>query len=736
MASGSGIGKSAGNGLMENAAFLKNVLDCIQDGISILDSELNILFVNQSMEKWYAHQMPLVGRKCFEVYHGREEACEICPSLQSLKSGKQAVEVVPYTAAEGVKGWLELFTFPLKDSTTGGVAGVVEYVRDISERKRAEESEERFRKLSEASFEGIAIHDGGKILAANKALADMFGYELSDVTGMSGQALVVPEYRDFLLKKEEPYEAECLKKDGTTFICKVRGKEIPYQGRQARVSAIRDITERKRAEEALRESEERFRTLIENIPGAFYRCAMDDEWTMFFLSNAIKDIAGYPASGFIDNNIRSFMSIVHPDDREMVKKVVYEEVNNNKPFELVYRLVDVEGEVHWVYEKGRGVYSEEGKVLYLDGCIYDVTERRRMEEDLRQSKQQVEDILESISDAFFVLDNQWRFTFVNSQAERLLHRSRKELTGKNIWEEFPDAVGSLFYDRYHMAIEQNVAVSFEEYYPPLDTWYGVRAYPYREGLSVYFRDVTERKQAEMKLKKFSEDLQRSNRELEEFAAVASHDLQSPLISVLSALNLMERYSQSGLGPEAEKYLTSAKDRIGNMVEVIRSMLEYSRVDTTDIKFKRTDLEAVLDRSIGNLMADISKSGATVTHDPLPDVSGDAALLAQVFQNLIGNAIKFQGEEPPQVHISAERKEKEWVFSVRDNGIGIDPEDIGHIFEIFHSLKARGEYHGTGIGLATCKKIEELHGGRIWAESEPGRGSTFHFTIPDREGEQS
>jgi PAS domain S-box-containing protein len=735
MASESGIGKSAGNGLMENAAFLKNVLDCIQDGISILDSELNILFVNQSMEKWYAHQMPLVGRKCFEVYHGREEACEICPSLQSLKSGKPAVEVAPYTTAEGVKGWLELFTFPLKDSTTGGGAGVIEHVRDISERKRAEaawrESEERFRKLSEASFEGIAIHERGKILAANKALADMFGYELSAVAGMSGQALVVPEHRDFLLKKEEPYEAACLKKDGTTFICKVRGKEIPYQGRQARVSAIRDITERKRAEEALRHERDYTMSIIKSTPAIV--CGIAFDGTTTFVNPACESITGYNAEEIIGKN---WWKLFYPGDEYRQLEPLFRDFEQGDVHDYEMALTAKDGKKRVISWSSVNRFDMNGKAVEIIGFGNDITERKQAEEALRMSMQQMADILESISDAFFVLDNQWRFTFVNSQAEKLLHRSRKELTGKNIWEEFPDAVGSMFYDRYHMAIEQNVAVSFEEYYPPLDTWYGVRAYPYREGLSVYFRDVNERKQAETKLKKFSEDLQRSNRELEEFAAVASHDLQSPLISVLSALNLMERYSLGGLGPEAEKYLTSAKDRIGNMVEVIRSMLEYSRVDTTDIKFKRTDLEAVLDRSIGNLMADISESGATVTHDPLPDVSGDAALLAQVFQNLIGNAIKFQGEEPPQVHISAERKEKEWAFSVRDNGIGIDPEDIEHIFEIFHSLKARGEYHGTGIGLATCKKIEELHGGRIWAESEPGRGSTFHFTIPDREGEQS
>ena len=163
--------------------------------------------------------------------------------------------------------------------------------------------------------------------------------------------------------------------------------------------------------------------------------------------------------------------------------------------------------------------------------------------------------------------------------------------------------------------------------------------------------------------------------------------------------------------------------------LINDLLAYSRIATRGKDFEPTDCGAVLDRTLGDLQFAIEDSGAEVTHDPLPTVNADDMQLGQVFQNLIGNAIKFRGEESPHVHVSAEQKGKEWVFSVRDNGIGIDPEQAERIFVIFQRLHTRDEYPGTGIGLAICKKVVERHGGRIWVESEPGKGSTFYFTIP-------
>ena len=168
-----------------------------------------------------------------------------------------------------------------------------------------------------------------------------------------------------------------------------------------------------------------------------------------------------------------------------------------------------------------------------------------------------------------------------------------------------------------------------------------------------------------------------------------------------------------------------------MEQLIKDLLEYSQVGTKGLNLKPTDCSLVVDESIPNLRAAIEETGALVTHDELPTLIVDASQMTRLFQNLIGNAIKFHGEEPLRVHVSAERKGDEWVFSVQDNGIGINPQHIERIFDVFQRLHTREEYPGTGIGLAICKRIVERHGGRIWVESEPGKGSTFFFTIPDR-----
>ena len=234
------------------------------------------------------------------------------------------------------------------------------------------------------------------------------------------------------------------------------------------------------------------------------------------------------------------------------------------------------------------------------------------------------------------------------------------------------------------------------------------------------------------LRQTADDLARSNADLQQFAYVASHDLQEPLRMVESYVQLLARRYQSKLDADADEFIGYAVEGTNRMHALINDLLEYSRMGTEDKQMEPIDSSDVLAVALDNLKAALRESGAVVTQDALPTVVADASQLAQLFQNLIGNAIKFHGQEPLRVHVSAERKGDEWVFSVRDNGIGLDTDFSDRIFVIFQRLNSRTEYPGTGIGLAICKRIVERHGGRIWVESEPGKGSTLYFTIPVRE----
>lgn len=236
------------------------------------------------------------------------------------------------------------------------------------------------------------------------------------------------------------------------------------------------------------------------------------------------------------------------------------------------------------------------------------------------------------------------------------------------------------------------------------------------------------RQAE-ELAQLAHDLERSNAELKKFAYVASHDLQEPLNQVANYVQLLEMRYRDELDEDATEFITFAVEGVSLMQTLIDDVLAYSKVDMQGIEFQMTGVEKALDQSLANLRGRIRESGAIITYDSLPTVMADSTQLMQLFQNLIGNAIKFRSEQTPEIHLGVQRQEDAWLFSVRDNGIGIDPQFADRIFVIFQRLHTRDEYAGTGMGLAICKKIVECYRGRIWVESEIGQGATFYFTMP-------
>lgn len=247
--------------------------------------------------------------------------------------------------------------------------------------------------------------------------------------------------------------------------------------------------------------------------------------------------------------------------------------------------------------------------------------------------------------------------------------------------------------------------------------------------TLLYRADLERVRAEEQLRQAGANLQRSNTDLQQFAYVASHDLTEPLRMVASYLQLLNQRHSSTLDPQAKEFINFAIDGAMRMQGLIQDLLAYSRVEMRGRSPEPTDTQQALTTALSNLKMAIEETGALITTDPLPKVQADRVQLTQVFQNLIANALKFHGPEPPRIQIGAEERDGQWLLSVRDNGIGIDPKNAERIFVIFQRLHTRQEYPGTGIGLAICKKIIERHGGRIWVESTPGQGATFFFTLP-------
>jgi PAS domain S-box-containing protein len=381
-----------------------------------------------------------------------------------------------------------------------------------------------------------------------------------------------------------------------------------------------------------------------------------------------------------------------------------------------------------------------GGALWCHAALHEraAADQRQAEQALRDSEALYHSLVETLPINVLRKDLAGRVTFGNQRYSQTLGIPLAELVGKTDFDLFPRSLAEKYVaDDRRVAATGQVFEDIEEHQRPGGTrlYMHVMKAPVYDaeariiGTQILFWDETQRKLAEEALARTTSELERSNQELERFAYVASHDLQEPLRTIASFTGLLARRYQDRLDAEAQEFIQFTVQGALRMQRLIADLLAYSRVGTKAKSLVATHGEAILKAALENLNAAVLDSGARVTHDPLPTILADEVQLIQVFQNLIGNALKFRRAEAPRVHVGVERQSGTWIFRVQDNGIGIDPQFFKRLFLIFQRLHTRDEYPGTGIGLAVCKKIVERHGGRIWVDSVPEQGSTFFFSIP-------
>jgi PAS domain S-box-containing protein len=680
----------------------------------LLDAEFNFIRVNEAYARACARDTnEFLGHNHFELYpHEENEA--IFKRVIETKVPYQAVAKAfsfPDHPEWGVTYWDWTLT-PLLDET-GDVGYLIFALNNVTERKEAEErlqeSEHKYRMLIEQAVDGIVLLDRDlRFVDVNTTACEMTGFSRDELLKLTALDLYHQDelgekplrLDEVLAGKTVIMERKATKKDGSTIEVEISAKLIQGDHIQA---IVRDITERK--------NEERRGHLITELLELFAKKA------------SRKDYLG------------AVVQLIH---------------NWTHCRHVGIRIVDKKGYVPYVAYTG---FSEEfmrlENMISLDSdmcaCIRVIS-----------GKFEPQDIPVITPAGSFRLDNSVQFAEKLSPKEMARFRGNCIRSGYTSIAVIPIRYHERPLGAVHIAdekegmvplnsvqfIESTVAPligeaiyrfsteeELERHRNNLQDLVKERTAQLQETNEELGREIATRKHAEEELKELTEELRRSNTDLEQFAYAASHDLQEPLRVVAGFVKLLEKRYRDGLDEKAHEFIDYAVDGVKRMQMLIKDLLAYSQLGTKGKTFTRTHCAVALEQAIYNLQASIEENGAEVTYDSLPTVMADTSQLSRLFQNLISNAIKFRGGEQLRIHISAERRGGEWVFSVRDNGIGIDPKYFERIFVIFQRLHTREEYEGTGIGLSVCKKIVERHGGRIWVESEVRKGSTFYFTIP-------
>jgi PAS domain S-box-containing protein len=364
------------------------------------------------------------------------------------------------------------------------------------------------------------------------------------------------------------------------------------------------------------------------------------------------------------------------------------------------------------------------------------------------------DLLEGLPDACLVLDHTWCCVTLNEEAARLWGKTKHEIAGRPLQEVLPADAWNVFSSACQRAKDEHMPRRFEYYRLDSDQWLACHAYPQQDRLVVSMQDISDAKRAEetgprtqgelesrvmdrmaeldaanRRLTAQTQELAQSNAELERFAFISFHDLQEPLRMAIIYLEFLKQHGEERRESASVEYINSALASTQATQALIQDLASYSELGSREKKREPVDCVKLLELTIRKMKEAIETTGAVIRYDTLPTVIGDGAQLGQVFQNIIDNSLKFRGDAPPYIHVSAERKEQDWLFSVNDNGVGMEAQSLEQIFMIFRRLPAAQQYPGTGMGLAMCKKIIQRHAGQIWAESKPGQGATVYFTIP-------
>lgn len=709
------------------------IVEHLRDAVFHVDRFLKVLYMNRAAEQFVGkHRSVCLGRTLQEVWD--EFPAEVAARLVSDPTGNLTSEI----DGQPDRGSLLLEAIPAAEDT------LVLHVREFDQQRLEARQEFIPAVLDSVESAIVACDEKGILQFFNRAARKLHGVdrqELAPDQWAQRYSLRYPDSREVMRKEDVPLyralagehlrdaEIVVISADGQprTLLCSGRPLYSQDGRKLGAVVAMHDVTHRRLASRRVRAALRQFRQLFNDAPVGYHEIDTNgiirrvNRAECRLLGRTKEEVIGQPAWNFVAES-----------EREQSRQAVIAKLAGTRPLRVFQR----------DYERGDGsrvtlevheniITGENGQIAGIRTALLDMTDRRARKEAEATSAETLS-ILERIGDAYMTFDTEWRYTYVNRKAAEFARRPAEELIGRRVWDVFPDAIETRFYTELQKAMRTQQPVEFENYFPPLETWFENSVYPSSSGVAVFYRDITERKRTQQSLEIRTAELARKNADLETFAYVASHDLQEPLRTIGSFTRLLARRYQGSLDAEADEFISYTLDGVERMQRMIKDLLRLSRVGSPDpARIVQVDAGAVLAFVRSHLSELVEETGATLISDTLPSVRFVETHLIQVFQNLIANAIRYRREVPPMIEVSAVHQGQSWRFAVRDNGRGFGAYEADLIFRPFKRLDATDD-GGSGIGLAICRKIVESHGGRIWAESQPGVGSVFYFTVPDEQ----
>nr|WP_319374782.1 PAS domain S-box protein [uncultured Methanobacterium sp.] len=638
----------------------------------------------------------------------------------------------------------------------GSIEWIDGMIEDITNRKNAEKtllkSEKRYRSIVENISDGFCIHDlEGNIQDCNENFAMMMGFTIDEMIGTnldefsSVEMMFVKNNLVEELKNTGiiEFDADFKEKDGTIRYYNIKSNIVSREGHGRVHSFLRDVTKRREMEEVLHESENTAQKRLREIEAIYNSapiglCVLDRNLRFVRINDRMAEINGFSTKEHIGKTIEEIIPDL-AEQGEAAAKEIFETKNNVVGREFSGITPAQPGVLRTWIEEWYPLKDSSHQIIGINVAALEITEIKKAEKALKKSEEKLRLAIEGAGAGMWFWDlendliewtNEYKHIFGVDPDPDTSFSNILNVVHPDDQEKVKDAIQKTLQFGEDFKIEmrtiwQDGTVHWAYSLGKLS--YDPQGKP-KEIIGIAI-NTTPSRIAEQELQETLKQLKRSNAELEQFAYVASHDLQEPLRMITSFLQLLQRRYEHQLDSDAHEFIQFAVDGATRMQEMVNDLLAYSRIERKTGKFEDVNTEDILKQIIFDSQLLIEENNADISYDNLPVVRADYPQMVQVFQNLLSNSIKYNNQKRPKIHISAEKRDNDWVFKVEDNGIGIDPKHGERVFKIFQRLHARDEYNGTGIGLAIVKRIIERHGGAIWYDSQPGQGATFYFNIP-------